>query len=267
MPWPFLGLNQANSCKESSECDKLFRQMPAMTNAKFKALRAALEGFSEIQKQVSIIQFGDEALLEAIHALVERTNKSVRGTLPDFNQLAYGGDLGAIGIRMHGVRAYVASVVPILRLAIENEGTITADLLDFAYVANTHLRAILQRDYRDLQRAIAAKFWKGAVILSGGLLEALLADQLLSHGSKAISAASAPKKNPDILSWRFVELIAVSAEIGIVSKGAERLSHSVREYRNLVHPHKELRDKLVANEPEAKIALQVLHLVDRDLSA
>ena len=82
---------------------------------------------------------------------------------------------------------------------------------------------------------------------------------------KVKSATSAPKKNPDVLTWRFVELINVAVEIGIVSKGAEKLSHSVREYRNLVHIHKELSDGIRADEQEARIALNVLNLIDRDL--
>jgi hypothetical protein len=97
------------------------------------------------------------------------------------------------------------------------------------------------------------------------LIEALLADQLLRDVTKAASASSAPKKNQDIPTWRFIDLINVAVELGIVSKGAEKLSHSVREYRNLVHPHKELKDKPGADEQEARIALQVLHLIDRDL--
>lgn len=112
---------------------------------------------------------------------------------------------------------------------------------------------------------LTGKCWKAAVVLSGGLIEALLADQLLRDLAKAVAANSAPKKNQDISTWRFVELINVAVELRLVSRSAEKLSHSVREYRNLVHPHKELKDKLGADEQEAKIALQVLHLIDRDL--
>jgi hypothetical protein len=54
-----------------------------------------------------------------------------------------------------------------------------------------------------------------------------------------------PEK-PEVSTWRFVDLINVAVETEIVSKGAEKLSHSVREYRNLVHPQKELKDKLGA---------------------
>jgi hypothetical protein len=116
-----------------------------------------------------------------------------------------------------------------------------------------------------LLRTLAEKCWKSTVVLAGGIIEGLLTDRLLLDVPKASSASSAPKKNQNISTWRFVDLINVAVEIRIVGKGAEKLSHSVREYRNLVHPHKELKEGLEADKQEAKIALQVLHLVDRDL--
>jgi hypothetical protein len=238
--------------------------MSVLTNAKLKVLRGAFNALSDIQKQIALLGFGDDGIVEAIHQLVIHTTKRAPGVLPPFNRPEYTG-FNEPGVRMFGVRAYVASALSLLSVAIEDEGAITADLLDFAYVSDSRLRAILQRDYRELLRAITGKCWKAAVVLSGGIIEALLADQLLRDIPKATCARSAPKKNLDIPSWRFVELINVAVETGIVSKGAEKLSHSVREYRNLVHLHKELKDNLRADEHEARIALNVLQLVDRDL--
>lgn len=42
-------------------------------------------------------------------------------------------------------------------------------------------------------------------------------------------------------------------------------AHSVREYRNLVHPGREVRENLSFGREEAAIALEVLRILVRDL--
>lgn len=240
--------------------------MPALTNAKFKALRAALDGFTNIQKQLAPPAFPDEGLVETVHQLVQWTNKRAPRVLLPFNRDEYRDPFSNQPVRTSGLRAYVATAVPVLSVAIEDEGSITGEqLLDFSYVKNIKLRAVLQRDFRELLRATNGRCWKAAVVLSGALMEALLIDQLGNTQGAAL-AVSAPNKNQDdIPNWRFVDLINVAVEVRIVSKSVGKLSHSVREYRNLVHLHKELKDGLIAEEHEARIALNILNLIDRDL--
>ena len=103
------------------------------------------------------------------------------------------------------------------------------------------------------------------VVLSGGAIETILLDLLQHNQSAAMGASKAPKGKPDIARWDLSDLVNVAVELNLVSASVEKLSHSVREYRNLIHPGNELRNKLVFNAEEAKIALEVLHIVHRDL--
>lgn len=89
-------------------------------------------------------------------------------------------------------------------------------------------------------------------------------DLLQQNQSAAIAATKAPK-NPYINRWDLKDVINVSVELKLVNSGVEKLSHSVREYRNLVHPGNEVRNRLTFDAEEAKIALEVLHMVHRDL--
>jgi hypothetical protein len=52
----------------------------------------------------------------------------------------------------------------------------------------------------------------------------------------------------------------------VKDEGLQKLSHSVRGYRNLVHPGNELRSKLTVAPEEARIALSVLDMLHRELS-
>jgi hypothetical protein len=116
-----------------------------------------------------------------------------------------------------------------------------------------------------MQRAYISSCWKSVLILSGGAIEAILLDLLQANQAQALAASKAPGK-PDLTRWDLADLINVAVELKLVSDGVEKLSHPVREYRNLVHPGVEVRTGLKFGEQEAKIALEVLHLLHRDLT-
>ena len=85
-------------------------------------------------------------------------------------------------------------------------------------------------------------------------------------GSEKRAGCKKAPSNSDISTWRFEELINVSIELQLIGRGAEKLSHSVRQYRNLIHLIRESNDGLTIDAHEARIALAVLHMIDRDLS-
>jgi hypothetical protein len=115
------------------------------------------------------------------------------------------------------------------------------------------------------QRAYVANCWKSVIILAGGAIEALLLDALSSDIAKAKAASSAPNK-ADLTKWDLADLINVAVEIHVVPNSVDKLSHSVRQYRNLVHPGNELRQRLTFDHEEARIAFEVLNMVDRELT-
>lgn len=136
----------------------------------------------------------------------------------------------------------------------------------FPFINAPDLRALVERDYAEILAANAAGCWKSVIILSGGAIEAILTDLLLNN-PRALTARSAPKKKADITTWDLKELINVSIELKLVSQGVEKLSHPVRQYRNITHPGNEIRNGLTFGEPEARIAIEVLHMLHRDLTS
>lgn len=135
---------------------------------------------------------------------------------------------------------------------------------DFSFIKDEGLRKIIERDYEEIQRAVSARCWKSVMILCGGAIEAILLDCLSQNIEKSSLAKSAPKGN--IERWSLEELIKVSRELELIEPGVDRLSQSVRTYRNLVHPSNELTNRLKVGAEEAKIALEVLHMLHRDFS-
>ena len=143
------------------------------------------------------------------------------------------------------------------------------DNLTFDFVTDDILRDIVIRDYKELQSAKSSSAIKTRLILSGGLIEAILLDILQRNESRAHNAKKAERKKDgkekSLDEWSLGNLIDVAVELELISSSTQSFGHSVREYRNLVHPGKEKRSNYKIQEEEADIAEKVLDIVIRDL--
>lgn len=184
------------------------------------------------------------------------------GLLPSFNiREFYNGRF----YELQGIRAYIAIALGRLKGEIDDSSsTPVTEQRDFNFIHDSSLRHILERDFYEIQRAFISQCWKSVIILCGGAIEAILTDLLLANGPQAKTSSKAPSK-PDITRWDLSDLINVSVDLDLVSPGVDKLSHSLREYRNLVHPGNEIRKNLTFDAEEAKIAFEVLNMVYRDL--
>jgi hypothetical protein len=134
----------------------------------------------------------------------------------------------------------------------------------FEYIADNELRKIVERDYRELSLVVfSAGAWKSTVILAGSILEALLYAALTSDSAtvvKANAAHNAPKFKGKIKpiesgEWRLAELIDVASELQILpAERANTIDQVLRDYRNFVHPKKEIRAQHACTEAEALLA-------------
>ncbi|PYU22855.1 MAG: hypothetical protein DMG32_17240 [Acidobacteria bacterium] len=107
--------------------------------------------------------------------------------------------------------------------------------------------------------------------MCGSLIEGLLLDALQRDEPKARAANKTPKlkggvKIKPLADWNLGELIDVAVELNIIETHAEQFSHGVRNYRNLIHPGKEIQSAQKVATEEADIAEKVLEIVIRELS-
>ncbi len=210
----------------------------------------------------------DEGIYRIIETEVQDIEKGFPDILPSFHPKNFFSHDAGRGewYRLHALRLYVSAAVGRLKGAIEESDTApVTQKRAFSYVKDAAVRAIVVRDYDELQRAYVAKCWKAVIILCGGSLEAILLDLLKQNESTAKAATRAPQQS-DLTKWDLSNLIDVAVELKLVGAGIEKLSHSVREYRNLVHPGVEVRSGLSFDQEEARIAIEVLHLLDRELT-
>jgi hypothetical protein len=144
-------------------------------------------------------------------------------------------------------------------------------LRSFGFVTDPGLRDIIERDYKELSLILLpGRAWKSTVVMAGSILEAILTDLLKNpaNASRAVSAKRAPKKkNLAAGEWKLHELIEVSVELGFLpSDRAALFDQLLRDYRNFVHPLKEIRAAHPCTEAEAHMSWGALEAVCNDLT-
>ena len=155
-----------------------------------------------------------------------------------------------------GIRSYLSTVLGRLKIAIdEPQVTPITQKRNFSFLHDADLRNIIERDFSEIQRAFISECWKSVIILCGGAIEAILTDLLIANSAQAVASTKAPNQQ-DITRWSLSNIIDVCVDLELVTQGVEKLSHPIREYRNLVHPGRELREKLVFDAEEARIAFK-----------
>ena len=141
-----------------------------------------------------------------------------------------------------------------------------ATIRHFPFIKDADLRQIVERDYTEVKRrTYPARAWKSTVIMAGSVAEAMLFDILFSDPvtkTKAFASSVAPRKSGHTLpedEWRLASLFAVAVDLGIVPKGrGAMLDEVLRDYRNFVHPKKEIKAAHPCGEAEAGLAISGL---------
>lgn len=109
-----------------------------------------------------------------------------------------------------------------------------------------------------------------AVLLIGSTLEGVLLDVAKRNPTLFIKATAAPKDKGTVRpldDWKLNDLINVAHEVGYVSKNVADFSHSLRSFRNYIHPRAQAKARFNPNADTAKICFQVLKAAITELTA
>jgi hypothetical protein len=123
----------------------------------------------------------------------------------------------------------------------------TASAPDFQrLVSDPQMQLILNRRWQEVTTCLDAGAHLAAIVMMGALLEALLLARTnrLSDKSKLFLAKAAPKdkagKALPQREWTLANYIDVSHELGWLRQSARDVGVVLRDYRNYIHPAKEL---------------------------
>lgn len=144
----------------------------------------------------------------------------------------------------------------------EREGRLIAnnEKSPFSFITDNKLRTLIEKDWAEVTSIFYVRAWKSCVLLCGSILEGILINEL----NKNLQAANTEyqtrrsKNAPNLDKWDLVDLVEVANKLNVFPKGTFHLTHAIREFRNLIHPGKQLREHLEITEEQAHIAFNTI---------
>ena len=134
----------------------------------------------------------------------------------------------------------------------------------FTAIPDAVMRQILTKRWAECVICLNSGAPLAATVMMGGLLESLFLARINRETNKRpiFTATSAPKDsrtgNPLTLKdWTLNDYISVSHELGWITQAGAEVSQVLRDYRNYIHPQKELTHQLSLSLNDAKMFWEV----------
>jgi hypothetical protein len=179
----------------------------------------------------------------------------------------YNADLKAIRSRLAEIRGY--TITPSSSVSTSTSDTPPS----FApLVSDPAMQAILKRRWTECANCVSVGAPLAAIVMMGGLLEALLLARVHKTPNKApiFGALKAPKdrttgKAMPLQEWTLRHYIDVAHELSWISSSARDVGEIVRDYRNYIHPYKELSHGVAVADGDAKLFWEIAKGIARQL--
>jgi hypothetical protein len=141
-------------------------------------------------------------------------------------------------------------------------------------ILDARMQEILVRRWDECIACVQIEAPLAATVMMGGLLEALLLARINreSDKSKIFKAAAAPKdkktgKTYPLNRWMLQHYISVAHELAWISSSAMEVSKILRDYRNYIHPQKQLTHDVVLKRSDAELLWDVCKSLSRQVIA
>jgi hypothetical protein len=115
--------------------------------------------------------------------------------------------------------------------------------------ADPDLPKILLERWAEVEGCISVGAHMAAIVMMGGFLETMILARITRDMKGAFSANAAPtntqtKKPLPISEWSLDPMIKVAHELKWITRSAQEVSHVLKDFRNYIHPNKQLRHKM-----------------------
>ena len=131
-------------------------------------------------------------------------------------------------------------------------------MLNFDFISGDKFRELLVRDFEELLRCMDVKANKSVLILVGSIVEAMLLDYYVHNLPSKF-------KEQEILKFDLFKLIELAEGDSLIKSKTKELATVIRNYRNVIHPGREVRENVDIDEGTSKLAYLVLEIIHNDL--
>ena len=119
---------------------------------------------------------------------------------------------------------------------------------------------VLQARVDEAQSCPREKAPLATIFLLGSTLEGILLGVALRSQTDFMTAPSAPKregKAKKIQDWKLAELIDVACQLKLLSLDVKKFSHELRDFRNYIHPYRQMSEDFSPDQHTVDICWQV----------
>lgn len=186
--------------------------------------------------------------------------------ISELNQIL---SLEGLRVSLDGVNPKIQETSPTLpcptRVSIEK-----VSLPDFMQLTgDPNLSTILESRWKEAITCIESGAPLAAIILMGSILEGVLFAFVHKYPGKANQASAAPKDKfgnvKQFSEWTLSNLIDAAHECGWIQRDAKEFTHTLKQYRNLIHPREQLVRKEQPDIDTCRICLEVVRAAFNDL--
>lgn len=121
---------------------------------------------------------------------------------------------------------------------------------------------VLEQRIKEIEKCFFGKAYLAVILMAGSTLEGTLLGIANRHPRVFNSAKSSPKdgtgKIKQLQDWTLSAFIDVAHELRLVQHDTQKFSHTLREFRNYIHPFQQMSSGFSPSEHTAKLCLQVL---------
>jgi hypothetical protein len=121
---------------------------------------------------------------------------------------------------------------------------------------------ILRLRISEIEKCLSSDAPLSVIFLAGSTLEGVLLGIALKYPKEFNLAKSAPKDKEGKVKrypeWTLSNFIDVAYEIGLLAEDVKKYSHTLRDFRNYIHPFQQMSSRFNPDKHTAKISWQVL---------
>lgn len=130
---------------------------------------------------------------------------------------------------------------------------------------------ILADRWNEAQKCLDSKAYLAATIIMGSLLEGMLLAVIRIFPKEANTAKAAPRDTKTgsakhIAEWSLSDMINVAHELEWIGLDVKKFSHSLREFRNLIHPYEQMVNRAFPDRDTSEISWLVVQAASNDLA-